>query len=100
MVGSTKLKEWLTVWLLIPKVGIIEYDLHSSDITVVRGITNCIIGNKVAADLFETSTMKKLLLPLSITPKTQCSSLYLPRLYILLPNFDASISTTFPTPPT
>ena len=47
-------------------------------ITVVPWHHN--IGNKVAADLFATSTIKTLLPP-SIPPKPQCPSLYLPRLY-------------------
>ena len=89
------MEEWLTVSCVIPIAFILLYAHHSSDIRVVPGLMCCIIiGKSVAADLSSaTSTMNALLVPLSISPNTECPSQYCPRWYFLLPNLYCSWTT-------
>ena len=56
-------------------------------------------GSNVSRLRLATGTKKLLLLSSSMPPKTHWPSTRRPRLYFLLPNFDSSIWTRFPTPP-
>ena len=92
--------EWFTVWWVYPNVGMSRYALHSSEITVVPGRMYCwMLESTVCLLLSGTTVIKALGVPLSIPPNTLCPSTERPRLYLRFPNFDSSISTTFPGPP-
>ena len=101
-VGSTKFSEWFTVWCCIPTVGICEYALHSSLMTVVPGRMYCWIKGMIEDCCWSWLYFyhEALSTPLSTPPNTQWPSRYRPLLYFCFPNLDSLILTTFPGPPT